>query len=253
MSRVVAIHQPDFLPWLGFFVKIAKSDVFVVLDHTENNPRRAFLCKRVSFQLPGSVGFLGLVLEHPADGRVSVPLAEMRLAAEMDRNLVKMERSVEQAYKRAPFFDEVFPLVAEFLRSEEPRLVQRNMMFIDQVLERLAIRPERVYSSTLTSTARAGELVAELCVLTGGDVYLSGEGGRDYQSPASFESRGIRLAYNHFKPREYPRFQGGAFVPGLSVVDALMNLGFAGTAALVAEEVALSEARARAVGEAVHP
>jgi len=250
--RVVAIHQPDFLPWLGFFVKIAKADVFVVLDHVENNPRRAFLCKRVSFQLPGSVGFLGLVLEHPSDGRISVPLSEMVLAPEMERNLVKMERSVEQAYKRAPFYSEVFPLVADFLRSGERRLVQRNMMFIDQVLERLEIRPERVYSSGLGSTARAGELVAELCVLARGDVYLSGEGGRGYQSPESFASRGLRLAYNHFTPREYPRFQG-VFAPGLSVVDALMNLGFAGTAALIAEEVTLSEARARAVGEAVRP
>ncbi len=250
--RVVAVHQPDFMPWLGFFVKIAKADVFVVLDHTENNPRRAFLCKRVSFQLPGSVGFLGLVLEHPEDGRISVPLTEMTLSADMDRNLVKMERSVEQSYKRAPFFAEVFPLVSDFLRSGERRLVQRNMMFIDRVLERLSLRPERIYSSTLAAKERAGEMVAELCVLVGGSVYVSGEGGRDYQSPASFESRGIRLAYNHFAPREYPRFQG-TFVPGLSVVDALMNLGFEGTSARIAEEVALSEAKARAVGEAVRP
>lgn len=251
-SRVVAIHQPDFLPWLGLFVKLAKADIFVVLDHPENNPRRAFLCKRVSFQLPGSVGFLALVLDHPADGRVSIPLTEMTLAKEMERNAAKMERSVEQSYKRAPYFAEVFPLVSAFLRSEERRLVQRNMMFIDEVLERLALRPERVYSSTLATKERAGEMVAELCTLVGGDVYISGDGGRNYQSPTSFEERKVRLAYNHFVPREYPRFQG-TFVPGLSIVDALMNLGFEGTKALIAEEVTLSEARARAVGEACRP
>ena len=62
MSRAVAIHQPDFLPWMGYFVKVAKCDVLVVMDHVENNPRKAFLCKRVAFQLPGSVGYLGLCL-----------------------------------------------------------------------------------------------------------------------------------------------------------------------------------------------
>ena len=250
--RAVAIHQPDLLPWIGFFVKLAKADVFVVLDHVENNPRRAFLCKRVSFQLPGSVGFLGLVLDPPESGRVGIPLTEMRIASEMDKTAVKLEKTVEQAYKRAPFFAEVFPLVADFLRSPEKRLVERNMAFIDAVMDRLEIRPERVYSSTLGVKERSGELVAELCALVGGDIYVSGEGGRSYQSSESFASRGIRLAYNHYVPAEYPRFHG-AFVPGLSVVDALMSLGFEGTKSLVAKEVELSEARARAAGEAVRP
>ena len=126
------------------------------------------------------------------------------------------------------------------------------MAFVDAVLDKLGLRPERVLSSTMGATLRGGELVAELCALAKADVYVSGEGGRSYQSPESFSSRGIRLAYNHFAPREYPRFQG-VWAPGLSVVDALMNLGFSGTAAFVAEQVRLSEEAARAVGEAVRP
>jgi len=252
MSRAVAIHQPDFLPWMGYFVKAAKCDVLVVMDHVENNPRKAFLCKRVAFQLPGSVGYLGLVLEHPEDGRVSIPLSEMRISKEMEKTAGKLEKTVEQAYKRAPFFSEVFPLVTDVLRSTEPRLVERNMAFVDAVLDKLGLRPERVLSSTMGATLRGGELVAELCALAKADVYVSGEGGRSYQSPESFSSRGIRLAYNHFAPREYPRFQG-VWAPGLSIVDALMNLGFSGTAAFVAEQVRLSEEAARAVGEAVRP
>lgn len=252
MARAVAIHQPDFLPWMGYFVKVAKCDVLVVMDHVENNPRKAFLCKRVAFQLPGSVGYLGLVLEHPADGRVSIPLSEMRISKEMEKTAGKLEKTVEQAYKRAPFFDEVFPLVTDVLRSTEPLLVARNMAFVDAVLEKLDLHPERILSSTMGATLRGGELVAELCALAKADVYVSGEGGRGYQSPESFASRGVRIAYNHFAPREYPRFQG-EWAPGLSIVDALMNLGFAGTRERIAEEVRLSEEKARAVGEAVRP
>ena len=252
MPRTVAIHQPDFLPWLGFFVKIAKAQVFVVLDHVENNPRDAFLCKRVSFQLPSSVGYLSVVLERPSEGRFAIPLTEMTLSAEMDKTFAKLTRTVELTYRRAPFFADVFPLVADYFASKERRLVQRNMAFIDAILDRLAIRPERVYSSTLDTKERAGELIAELCARVGGDVYVSGEGGRNYQSPESFSTRGIRIAYNHFVPREYARFQG-PWVPGLSAIDALMNLGFDGTAAFVAEDVRISEEKARAEGESVVP
>jgi WbqC-like protein family len=251
-SHVVAIHQPDLLPWIGFFVKVAKANTLIVLDHVENNPRRAFLCKRVSFQLPAAVGYLGLSLEAPPSGQIGVPLTDMRLAADMPKIADKLLKTIEQTYRRAPHYATTFPLVSAFLLSSEVRLVQRNMSFIDTVLEHLELRPRQLYSSTLSPTLSGGELVAELCSMAGADVYISGEGGRAYQTAESFERRGIRIAYNHFAPTPYPRFQG-EFAPGLSIVDALMNLGFEGTAALVADGVQTSEAEARACGEAIEP
>jgi len=248
----VAVHQPDFMPWLGLFVKLAKCDVFVVLDHTENNPRGPSLCKRVKFQLPGNVSWLGVPLVHPSDGRFGQPLDEMRINMADKKPFTKALRSVEEVYRKAPFFDEGIAAVRAYFQSEEASLVERNMAFLSTVLTALEITPRQVRSRSMNSPAQKGELMADLVARLGGTVYVSGDGGRGYQDPVSFSSRGIRLAYNHFQPEEYPRFQG-VWEPGLSVVDAIMNVGFLGTRGLVQQLVQSSEARARAQGEAVVP
>ncbi len=249
--RRVAIHQPVFLPWLGFFVKLAKCDVFVLLEHCEINPRTACLCNRVRIQLPGSVNWLGVPLVRP-EGRIGVPVDEMEINLRDPRRFRRALRSIEQAYRRAPFFSAVFPLAQRYFEASEPSLSARNMGFVDAVLEGLDITPLRARSRSLGCPHRGGEMLADIVTRVGGTVYVSGDGGRDYQSPESFSRRGIRLAYNHFVAEPYPRVHG-RWEPGLSILDALMNLGFEGTRALVRRAVRTSEARARAVGEAVDP
>jgi hypothetical protein len=196
------------------------------------------------------VGFLAVPVEHPADGRLGLPLHEMKINVRDGRAFEKARRSVEQAYKRAPFFADVFPLVDAYFGSETTSLVDRNMEFITRVCTALGITPTQIRSRSVDCEGQKGELVSSLVAAVGGTVYVSGDGGRAYQDPESFRRRNVRLAYNHFVPEPYARFQG-VWEPGLSVIDALMNIGFAGTSTWVADAARSSEERARAAGEGV--
>lgn len=121
-------------------------------------------------------------------------------------------------------------LCHDWLGGESPLLAETNTRIIREVAALLGLRTEVVLSSTLDVELTKADRLAEICRRLGADVYLSGQGGGNYQHEAQFHVRGIKLAYSDFVPREYPQLWG-TFCPGLSIADALFNLGSAAMAA----------------------
>ncbi len=222
---IATIHQPDFMPWFGFFRKIARSQTWILLDHTRNNPRDAsFWGRRVRFLIGGKPHWVSLPLVKDSNSGRGVPVNEIRLNTADARSFEKSKRSIELAYANTPFFDEWFPVVEEYFDADNTLLMDRNMQFIRRVLERLDLQTEVVSSSSLDPVHAGTELLVELLLKVGADTYLCGTGAGGYQDDAMLADSGIRVVYNAFEHPEYDQGVVGPFIPGLSMMDALFRV-----------------------------
>jgi hypothetical protein len=230
---IAAIHQPDFMPWLGFFTKISKADVFIILDHTENQPgNTAFWCRRVRMLINRKEAWVSVPLLKP-EGIISQPIREMKINTTDKKLFDKKIKSMRESYSKAPYFTEIFPLIENYFNDESDYMIERNMKFIRIVADRLGIKCKYLYSSELNCERKSSGLMLEIIRKVNADTYLCGDGAGDYMKPEQFEEANIKLVYNNFTHPVYRQFNTDNFVKGLSIVDALMNLGFEGTRDLI--------------------
>jgi WbqC-like protein family len=210
---LVACHQPNFLPWLGFFDKLAQSDRFVLLDGVQF-PRtsRGTYTNRVQM----------LVGDKPA--WVTVPVArgdglqtigEVRIDDTQPWRR-KTLRTIEQSYARMPRFAETMPLVRELLELDTDRIAELNEHAIR------ALAPEHAHKLVRQSElgdvpGAATDLLIGLVGAAGGDAYLSGDGADGYQEEPKYAAAGLGFRLQGFVAPD----TGGP--PGLSIVDARMR------------------------------
>lgn len=226
------------LPWLGLFNKINNADFWVILDHTKNNPRdAAFWGRRVKILVNGTDKWLSLPLKRPnSSGIIGVPISEMEFNNADPRIFSNAVRLIETSYKKSPFFSEVFPFVEEFLLSNEMNMSKRNLKFIFKIMDLLDIKTRFCFSSDLDCKENSTELLVEITQKQNGQVYLCGGGATGYQQDELFHKAGIQVVYNSFVHPIYPQLNCNTFVPGLSIIDALMNLGIYETQKLIRNE-----------------
>jgi hypothetical protein len=228
---LVAIHQPNFLPWLGYFDKLARADVFVLLDHVQFPKKAGTWMNRTRLLVQGKPRWVTVPVVRAYHGLRSVK--EMRIDQEGDWR-TKLLRTIEQSYSRAPFFAEVMPLVTELVKVPTDALADFNEAGVRGLADALSLDSSKlVRSSTLAVGGHSTELLIELTRAVGGTAYLAGGGASGYQEDERFPAAGIRLELQRFEPPTYPQLSPEP-EPGLSVVDAMMNCGFAGTRELLA-------------------
>lgn len=232
--KKVTIHQPDFMPWLGFFNKINKADLFVVLNHTENNPRdSSFWGRRVKIISNKKEHWLSIPLIKPAKGVVGQPINEMKINLDQKRHFKKNITLIYQNYSKTPYFKEIFPIIENYFNSEEEHLSIRNMEFIEIIMDKLNIKTKIIYSASLSCEKKSSELLLEILNKTRGTTYLCGDGASGYQKDELFIKAGIGLEYNNFKQPIYNQINTESFISGLSIIDSLMNIGFNGVEKLL--------------------
>jgi hypothetical protein len=231
---LVAIHQPNFLPWLGWFDKLARADVFVLLDHVQF-PRtsRGTYVNRVKVLVSGKESWATAPIVRSTGSTQRIDEVRVDDAQPWREKLL---RTIEHNYRRAAAFDEVFPLVREILEQPTDRLAELNEHGARRLARALGLDETRfVRSSSLAPSSHATDLLIELTRAVGGTAYLAGGlAGATYQEDEKFEQAGVELRYQHFEHPQYPQ-QVDTFVPGLSIVDALMNVGAKATRALLSE------------------
>ncbi len=217
MTRV-AIHQPNFLPYPGFFSKMLQADVFVLYDTAQFSRREYHNRNRIKT----SQGVRWITVPVRVSGFSPISGVEIDNAQHWQR---KIWRSLEVNYGRAPYFDSYAPELKRLLDERSwARLADLNCELIRLLKKLLAIDARLVLASNLVPAA-GGDATARLVNLTraaGGDTYISGPGGRHYLDTTKF--REVRLEYADHTAVAYPQLWG-AFVPNLCIVDALMNCG----------------------------
>jgi len=233
----VTIHQPDLMPWLGFFVKIAKTDLWVVLDHTKNNPRDAsFWGRRVRVLVNGNPHWLSLPLVKPKNGNIGQQINEMEYNDSNPKIFIDALKTVELSYRSTPFFEDIFPLVEDFLLDSDYILLSRNMKFILSTMQLLDIKCKILYSSTLDCRDTSTAMLAEILQKVGATTYICGDGAHGYQVDSFILKRGFQIQYNNYSNPNYLQKGTRNFVPGLSVIDALMNIGIEATRKIIFNE-----------------
>ncbi len=220
---VVAIHQPNFLPWLGFFDKIARSDCFILLDSVPLQLTGGNYTNRVKMMVNGAPDWVTIPVKRGHDARASIEKAEI---AEQRNWRRKVKRTIEQSYARAPYFELGMKIVNRVLDLQTSLLCEINIAGILAIAEALALSTQNIRrASELNADGQSNELLINLVSAVGGNTYLAGHGSRGYQDDEVFAGRGIEVRYQNYQLPRYPQVGIDEFVPGLSAIDALMNYG----------------------------
>ena len=229
--RIVAIHQPNFFPWLGYFDKMAQADVFVWLDDAQFAKSGAGTwSNRVRLLVGGSPRWVTMPVRRDYHGT--------RLTNEMQIDerqpwREKLLKTIRLHYRKARHFEDVFPAIAGLVEDRTDRLADYNRAAIGAIAQRVRIDVGKcVAASSLAVDARATDRLIAIVQRVGGTAYLSGGGAGGYQDETMFREAGLELIFQQFEHPVYP--QGAAeFCAGLSIIDSLMHCGFDGTAALL--------------------
>ena len=233
--KIVSIHQPNFLPWLGFFHKWMSSDTFILLDEVQL-VRRTYLTRTSIFE-SGKAGMIHVPVHHTGQQSVSIRDAQIDTA---QWRPVRFLRRLKYAYSKSPFWGDLIPALEAHMSAPHTHLVQLNRALIDWIgLELLQLSSETcIAQSALQAEGKGSQLMANLTKQVGGTHYLSGgrapEAGREervgaaaYNRPEDFAEQDLQLVYQNFSPQPYRE----PFISGLSILDCLFYLGPDGTRA----------------------
>ncbi|HIC7211143.1 WbqC family protein [Burkholderia stabilis] len=212
----IAIMQPYFLPYIGYFQLIEAVDQFVVYDNIKYTKKGWF--NRNRFLLNGGDSTFSIPLKRDSD---SLDVCERRVSPDYDPE--KLAAQLTGAYARAPYFESGFELVRSVIPGDEENLFLFIKRSIDAVVERLDIDTHIVVSSSVDAdhTLKGQDRVLAICESLGATTYVNAIGGVDLYSRDDFAAHGIDLRFIRSRPVEYRQFDA-PFVPWLSIVDLLM-------------------------------
>ena len=212
----LAIMQPYFFPYIGYFQLIAAVDAFVVYDNIKYTKKGWINRNRLLRN--GEAVMFSIPLQKDSD---FLDVRDRHLAAEFDR--AKFLNTIRGAYERAPFFPSTMPLIQEVLGYGETNLFRFLHHSIVRTCGHLAIDTKIVTSSDvpIDHGLRGQERVIALCQALGATTYLNPIGGTELYSERDFANKGIELRFLKSRAIEYEQF-GLAFVPWLSIIDVMM-------------------------------
>ncbi len=217
---IVSIHQPAYLPWLGYFHKILHSDVFVFLD-TVQLEKNGFV-NRNRVRTPSGVQWLTVPLLMKGHTEKSIGEMQINQADPWKR---KHLATIEQAYGKRPHYDPYADGIRELIESAGESLGDLLFDMLRYFLDTAGIEVKRIIrASELKPEGSRAELLADICKKVGGDIYLSGPMGRTYLDREPFEKAGVEVAFQDFHHPEYDQGYRD-FAPNMGVVDALFNCG----------------------------
>jgi hypothetical protein len=216
---LVAIHQPEHLPWLGFFEKMVRADLFVILDDVQFS--------RGDFQnrnrVKGSTNVQWLTV--PVVRRFPSRINEVEIASGDWRK--KHWKTVTTCYARSPYFKEFAWAFEDFYRHAWTNLAELNVAAIKLLAGFFGVNTEVVYSSQLRTNGKKSDLVLDICKQVGATRYYAGQASHAYLNPALFRQAGIEIVTRNFVHPTYRQLfmKRQGFVPNLSVLDLLFNCG----------------------------
>lgn len=217
--KTVAIHQPQYLPYLGFFHKLYHCDIFVALDNVQF--QKNGLQNRNKIKTSQGWQWLTVPVLHD----FGQPILDVAINPNVPWQR-KHWNAIASNYGRAPFFGEFGPSLKELLEQEWNNLCQLDMALAKWAMAALALQTPIVHASELDVEGNQTELLIAICQAVGADRYLSGPGGKQYMDLDAFAAAGIAIEWQAFMSPVYPQlFPQTEFVPDLSAVDAIFNCG----------------------------
>lgn len=217
---IVSIHQPDYIPWLGLYYKIAHSDTFVYLDDAQYSNQGDHNVNKIKT----SQG--EFKLKVPVEQHLGDLICDVRTKNELGWQ-EKHLKTILMNYSKAPYFNCIFPKIEEIIRGHQGSIAKLNIEINRYICEGFGFKTKIYKSSEINIKSAREERVIDICEYFGATEYLSGNGAKVYQKEEHFIDRGIKLTYLDYKPIVYKQlWPKVGFLPYMSVIDYIFNCGF---------------------------
>jgi hypothetical protein len=223
---IIAIHQPNYLPWLGTFHKMYYADKFVFHDMIQFS--KSDYTKRVKIRKFRDAAWLSVPLKRHS---TATPIKEIEVDASLDW-VKKHLNAIKGNYANAPYFKQYYPVLTGLLgrAASFKYLADLNIFLMLEIAGLLGIGGDTAVarSSELGVSGRKTTLNINIIKRLGGDLYLSGTEAKDYQDEDEFRKNSIKLIYQNIFEylSAHPYHQSDSeFLNGLSIIDALLNIG----------------------------
>ena len=220
-EKTVVIHQPDFMPYLGFFDRLLHADIYVVLETAQyvNGTSRSWMNRDKIKTEKGEQWITVCVKKAPRETRIKDIL--LLDDDKWRRNNLGL---LHQNYRKAPFYKEIMPYLERLYAGDYLYFWDFSFASIRMLMELFGIEIETVFASDLDPQGKNNDMIVDILNKLGAKTYLSGTGAADYYDPKVYERAGIRVVWQEFTHPVYPQ-QFGEFIPYLSSIDLLFNCG----------------------------
>jgi hypothetical protein len=227
----IAMMQPTFLPWQGYFELIYKSDTFIFLDDFQFSVQSYHQRNRL-FVNKGQVDWYSVPVQKSVS--FGEPLNKT-LINEKNPWRTKMWKRIQQNYGKAKYFKTYESPIEQWLLSPHSNLAEQNILFIKMICEIMGIQRLFVKSSEFASQKHRSERILDLLRWSNAHCYYCANGSFNYMCQDQvFPVSDIEVLFQNFNPESYPQVGSpDNFVPYLCVLDALFNIGPDDTAALI--------------------
>ena len=215
---IISIHQPAYLPWLGYIERIKKSDAFIFLD-TVQFEKNSFTTRNL---IKGDNGPYWLTIPVKKKGHLSKSLLDIEISRDIDWRKNHL-MSIKSSYSKAALFHEKYEKICNVYNNNETLLADLCFNHLLFWLDELNIKTKIIRSSSLNISSKKSDLILDICQEVGATTYLSGPMGKNYLEESDFISNGIKLNYHYFEPAPYPQLFG-SFIPFMGIVDYWFNI-----------------------------
>lgn len=218
---IITIHQPNYLPYLGFFDKMRQADIFVIYDDAQFN--------KEDFQHRNKIrifhGWKWLTV--PVEKK-HIPIKEIKIRNELTNKGLKWSdaqfKEIIDAYFDTPYYKDYEKKLEEIYMKRYDKLIDLNLDIISFLMDAFKIKTKLVFSSELGFTSKSTQRLVDIVESLGGDTYLSGSFGKNYLDVSQFQDKNIKLEFQDFKHPVYKQNYDD-FIPNMSSIDALFNIG----------------------------
>ena len=216
--KVVAIHQPEYLPWLGFFKKMMNVELFVFLDDVQF--RKKGWQNRNRIRINDGTALLSIPVHTHSYPKIN----EVTIDNEKNWS-IRHKKSILYNYARAPYFDEIKDFIESIFEKKFQYLVDLNTEIIKFIMNELEIKSKIVFSSELEISKKGSGRVLDICKAVGADHYITGTFWAESNLRVEeFKKSNIDVEFQKFQHPIYKQIHG-EFIPEMSIIDLLFNKG----------------------------
>jgi len=233
-NKIVAIHQPNFFPWLGYFNKIKRADVFILLDNVQFSKTGGTWTNRVKIIVDNKADWITVPIVRSYHGYKQVNEIEINDLISWRKKTIA---TIESNYHKTKYFIEIFPLLVSLFNNNIGKLCDFNINILQTLMDMLDLPWTKcILASTLGVRTKATDMLIDLTHNVGGTAYLCGGGATGYQEDEKFTKANLKLIYQNYKDPLYPQHNMEDHIYGLSIIDVLMNCGIKGTKKLISHQ-----------------
>jgi hypothetical protein len=217
----VTIHQPNYLPWLGFFEKVSTADTYVILDSVQYE--KGGFTNRNKVRTPDSPAGWQWLTVPVKKGSSNMLIRDVEIDNTQKWREISL-RTVLRAYQKAPFLNDYRWLLEEAYKKEWGSLRELNVHMIEELFKAFSLSPRIVCSSELDIAGKKSDLNLDICKQVGATTYVSGISGKGYLDMASFKEAGIDVEIQDYQHPIYKQVSE-PFIANMCALDVLLNYG----------------------------